>query len=42
MKRIDTVFIRKSTQGQDEGGQKANVAAMLHELGIPSQNPWGD
>lgn len=32
--RIDVVFIRKSSQVQDETGQKANVGAMLRELGV--------
>jgi hypothetical protein len=32
--RYDTVFIRKSTAGQDEGPQRANVEAMLRTLGI--------
>jgi hypothetical protein len=31
--RIDVVFIRKSTQGQDEAGQRANVEAMLRAQG---------
>jgi hypothetical protein len=32
--RIDTVFIRKSSPGQDEAGQKANVLTMLKELAV--------
>jgi DNA invertase Pin-like site-specific DNA recombinase len=32
--RVDAVFIRKSTQGQDEEGQKANVRNMLKERGV--------
>jgi hypothetical protein len=32
--RYDTVFIRKSTQRQDEGPQRANVEQMLRERGI--------
>lgn len=33
-KRDDAVFIRKSTAGQDEGGQKANVQTMLKQRGV--------
>jgi len=33
-RKVDAVFIRKSSQGQDEGGQKANVASMLKELEV--------
>jgi hypothetical protein len=38
-RRTEVVFIRKSTAGQDEGGQKANVEAMLRVLGahVPDQ-----
>lgn len=38
--RSDAVFIRKSTQGQDEAGQMANVRTMLREVGasVPEQN----
>ena len=32
--RINVVFIRKSTEAQEEAGQKANVAAMLKDLGV--------
>jgi hypothetical protein len=32
--RIDAVFIRKSTQAQDDQGQKDNVRAMLKSLGV--------
>ena len=37
---MDVVFIRKSTQGQEEAGQIANVEAMLKEAGtsVPKQN----
>lgn len=33
-RRTDVVFIRKSSPGQDEAGQKANVENMLRELGV--------
>lgn len=38
--RMDVVFIRKSTQGQEEAGQIANVTAMLKEAGttVPKEN----
>src|SRR4051812_13544491 len=32
--RTDAVFIRKSSDAQDEYGQKANVEALLHEAGV--------
>jgi hypothetical protein len=32
--RVDVVFVRKSTKGQDEQGQISNVRNMLLELGI--------
>jgi hypothetical protein len=32
--RIDVVFIRKSTQAQDDQGQKQNVSRMLQDLGV--------
>lgn len=32
--RFDVVFIRKSTQGQDEQGQKGNVRTMLKDGGV--------
>jgi hypothetical protein len=32
--RIDVVFIRKSTQSQDEGGQTGNVGEMLRKAGV--------
>lgn len=34
MARIDCVFIRKSTQAQDDEGQKGNVALMLKNLKV--------
>jgi hypothetical protein len=38
--RVPAVFIRKSSQAQDEGGQIANVRAMLREIKatVPDQN----
>lgn len=40
MARIDCVFIRKSTQAQDDEGQKANVSLMLKKLKVqvPAEN----
>jgi hypothetical protein len=35
--RIDVVFIRKSTQGQDEAAQRANVEGMLRDRGVHVQ-----
>lgn len=37
---MDVAFIRKSTQAQDEGGQIANVEAMLKDRGVyvPERN----
>jgi hypothetical protein len=32
--QIDVVFIRKSTQAQDDQGQKDNVRLMLNDLGV--------
>jgi hypothetical protein len=32
--RVNVVFIRKSTQAQDEGGQLANVGNMLRDVGV--------
>jgi DNA invertase Pin-like site-specific DNA recombinase len=32
--RIDVVFIRKSTQTQDDQGQRLNVTAMLRDAGV--------
>lgn len=38
---MDVVFIRKSTQGQEEAGQIANVATMLKEIGVSvSKENW--
>jgi hypothetical protein len=38
--RINAVFVRKSTQGQDEGGQKSNVANMLRDraMRVPDEH----
>jgi predicted site-specific integrase-resolvase len=33
-RKVDVVFVRKSSQGQDERGQIANVRAMLKQKGI--------
>jgi DNA invertase Pin-like site-specific DNA recombinase len=33
-RRIDVAFIRKSTQAQDDQGQKQNVSRMLKDLGV--------
>src|SRR5438128_808112 len=39
--RIDTVFIRKSSQAQDDQGQRDNVKMMLQAKGVPvSEQYW--
>lgn len=38
--RHDCVFIRKSTQAQDDQGQKSNVLTMLREIGVSVPDPY--
>lgn len=38
--RVDVVFIRKSSGGQDEGGQKKNVKNLLREIRIDIPEKW--